>query len=468
MRIPSRPTFLMVSQIALLLGTVAAQAAVLSDTDVLSGLPGVPVHQEFLPGGVSVVTTRNSVSCVASRRVEIENSVYRGFDGRDIPFDSIIRSPATSLQAISSIPGEVTFRVQLKYSIAFGRPIALRIGDYVVDVQGSLENSTDSLMLTGETAARLDAALRDGVVPTLAAVSMDTGHYVVDAISAPDLAALDACTQGLGTETAAAPQVENNVRVTFRADPETTPLATLPQLQACRMKDAPGELYLATLDSVDGFFSQTDQIFVTFQPDGTLARAYVPGVFDGDFSRDRRSARLSRAADANVPTSANQVKGCLGSAEIRVCSYGPEDGQYRIGPCLGGDLLAMYPEDPGHDPKRSLRDDPVTGLTGTGGPGTAPRLPTTGTPRLPEGGPAAPPVLSNSPTGEKIIITNPAPVTPVQPWSPFTKPVISKSIDPVYDTGSTLVMSPVPLPASLLVLVGAVASLIGLRRRKSS
>ncbi|WP_372836577.1 hypothetical protein, partial [Puniceibacterium confluentis] len=242
MRIPSRPTFLMVSQIALLLGTVAAQAAVLSDTDVLSGLPGVPVHQEFLPGGVSVVTTRNSVSCVASRRVEIENSVYRDFDGRDIPFDSIIRSPATSLQAISSIPGEVTFRVQLKYSIAFGRPIALRIGDYVVDVQGSLENSTDSLMLTGETAARLDAALRDGVVPTLAAVSMDTGHYVVDAISAPDLAALDACTQGLGTETAAAPQVENNVRVTFRADPETTPLATLPQLQACRMKDAPGEL----------------------------------------------------------------------------------------------------------------------------------------------------------------------------------------------------------------------------------
>ncbi len=421
------------------------QAAVLTESSLPSRFAGFPLHQQFLPSGASVVTTRDGKSCVVSRRLEIETSLYRDRDGSDIPFDQILRSPAASIQAISTVPGKASFRLQLKYSVARGTPILLTLEDEELDLQSTLEKSTDSLFLEGALAARLQAAFLAGIMPGLSSVSIDTGHVVTDRLGAPELAALDACMADLPVDRTVAAEVDNTPRVNFRADPETTPLATLPQLRACRMMDEPGDLHLARIETVNGFFAQTDKVFVSFKADGTLARAYIPGVFDGDFSGGAPSARLSRAADANVPTMPNDVKGCLGSAAVRMCSYGPEEGRFRLGPCLDG-----FPDATGYVPELALLDDPVDGETRRPGMGTKGSV--RNNDRAPTGR-----VTERPTTGTSIGVT-----TPTVPRVPTVPPFIPKGNEPNFDTGTSLEITPVPLPASLVILLGA---LMTLRRR---
>ncbi|MBU2962936.1 hypothetical protein KO516_19305 [Citreicella sp. C3M06] len=337
---------------------VSAQAAVLSDATYGNRFSGTPVNQRFLPSGASIVSTPDSKSCVVSRRIEIESSTYLRNDRSAVPFDDIVRSPATSIQAIAAADGAVSFRIQLKYSVVPGTPVSMVIGDARYDLQDTLERSTDSLWIQGTRAAALEAAFRDGLTMGLSARSVDTDHMVSDTVLTPDLDALAGCVAELPDDTLPVEDISNDVRLVFHADPETTPLATLPQLQACRMNDVPGELHLAKLQQVGGFFSQTDQVFVSFDPDGQLARAYVPGIFDGDFSNNGHTARLSRAADANVPNAANDVKGCLGSAEIEICALSAEDGNHVLAPCSYMQMLSMS------DPEGSDLNDPVLSTSG--------------------------------------------------------------------------------------------------------
>ncbi len=490
MHVLKRTFFRLIMQVFLLLTSAVAQAAVVSDAAILPGNPGVPIHQRFLPSGASVVTTRDTRACVVSQRLEIEKSTYLDVQGAEVDFEQILRSPAASLQAISTVPGEITFRLQLKYSIGAGIPIMLSIGDGQEDVQASLEKSTDSLLLTGETATRLETAFRDGIVPVLSSHSVDNGHLVTDAVTAPDLEALEACTLDLAEDPLGTEEVDNAVRLIFHADPLTTPLATLPQLRACRMQDEPGELHLAGIEETNGFFSQTDQVFVAFAEDGSIARAYVPGVFDGNFTEGRNTVRLSIAADSNVPTAQNDVKGCLGMAEIPLCSFDLEEGQRRITPCLGEEALAMFPDATGYVPDFALPDLPVASGTGnrTGararqtrfgsrpGAGAFTRVSADPSPSGFNFFPGIPVIQtsSSSPRQSANITALIQPVikpvikvpTDIPKKPPVTKPGIPKGGDPdPGGTGEKPDLPIVPLPPALLMFFAALASLIALRRR---
>lgn len=359
----------------------SGEAAVFQDAPFQQNAAGIPVHQRFLDSGASVVTTLDSRSCVVSQKIDIAASTYLTDTGEAVPFDEVVRSPATSVQAIAGTDGGVSFRIQMKYSLVPDQPIILTLGDDQIDLSGALERSTDSLWIIGDDAVALDAAFRSGMMAQITATSVDTAHVVIDDVPSPDLAALEACVTDLVPLDVApvdlAPmdltslnlvptdqvqqQISNDIRLAFHADPETTPLATLPELRACRMNDVPGTLYLAKLDEVDGFFSQTREVFVSFQDDGSLARAYIPGIFDGDFGQDRDSARLSRSADSNVPAASNSVKGCLGSAQVSICSISSEDGNHVLAPCRYMQMLAF-------DTDGGLTDDILAddGVTNSG------------------------------------------------------------------------------------------------------
>ena len=327
--------------VGLLLGPVIGltdlAAAPLDET---LDLRGAPISQQFLPSGASIITTAGGRTCVVSQRIVIETSVYTDRDGILVPFDQIRRSIAASVQAVQPQGNDQTgFRIQLKFSPAPGTPIRLMMGGQVYDLQAALEPSTDSLWLAGPTATALQAAFAAGERPLLQSTSADTAHLVTDRLDTPDFAALTECQAMLADATSApaALPLSNEIRVSFQADPATTPLATLPELRTCGMTDPPGVLHLARLDSVTGFFAQTDKVFVAFAADGTLAQVYIPGILDGDFRDGGHRVRLSQAADSNLPAVQNTVKGCLGAATVPVCHYDLADGGHLLGTCIGTD-----------------------------------------------------------------------------------------------------------------------------------
>ena len=221
-------------------GIGAVAASPLDDT---ADLRGQAISQRFLPSGASIVVTMDSTACVVSRRIEIETSVYAGPDGTLIPFAGIRRSIAASVQAVAPQTegpqtegpqtGAPGFRIQLKYSPAPGTPILLTLDGQQTDLQSLLEPSTDSLWIDGPQAAALQAAFSAGERPLLRATSADTAHLVTDYLDAPDLAALAACQATLSAPPVGVYGVlypvplTNEIRVTFTADPATTPLATL-------------------------------------------------------------------------------------------------------------------------------------------------------------------------------------------------------------------------------------------------
>jgi hypothetical protein len=318
--------------IALALATAAPAARLTTEVDT-AGSAGAPISQRFLDSGASIVATPHATFCVVSRRLPIETSGYMEADGSLTPFSEIRRSPAASVQAVVPKDGPVGFRLQLKYSPDLGAPIFLSLDGRQVDIRGMLEPSTDSLWIDGPLAAELEAAFASGATPHLVAHSRDTGRTVTDRVEMPDLAALDSCRAALGTPEGKPLPPSGELRAAFRADPRTTPLATLDDLKTCGMTDAPGKLHLAKLDSVSGFFAQTDRVFVSFDDSGALAQAYVPGIFDADFRNGGHDVRVSRAADGNVPDAPNGVSGCLGNRSVALCSYDTGKGGHLIAAC---------------------------------------------------------------------------------------------------------------------------------------
>ena len=71
----------------------------------------------------------------------------------------------------------------------------------------------------------------------------------------------------------------------------------------------------------------------------------MPGIVDAGLDlTGMGEARVSMAADSNVPDAANDVKGCLGAASMEVCNYATDkDGGWSIRPCgmLPGALAAV-------------------------------------------------------------------------------------------------------------------------------
>lgn len=137
----------------------------------------------------------------------------------------------------------------------------------------------------------------------------DNGGVMAQVDSEPSEPALPIPVTGLRVELSARPDPES------RIDPSV--------LESCRMRDIPENVYLGRLRAVTGFFSQTQDVYVAFDDEGQLQRAYVPGIFDSDLTNGVNSARVSLAADSNLPDQPNTVRGCLGDAllEAPVCAF---------------------------------------------------------------------------------------------------------------------------------------------------
>jgi hypothetical protein len=331
------------------------------------GEAGVPMHQRFLESGASVVTTPEDRFCVASRRIEIETSDYRDPDGLSVPFDAILRSPASSVQAVagseagSEAPG---FRVQLKYYVAPEAPLMLTLGGRRIDARPMLEPSGDSLWIAGAAAADLARAFAADDPVTVEARSAETGRRVTDLLPAPDLAALADClaqlpealleapveaSAGLEPEAGSAAEWASRppedlpgaaIGIVFAAEPDPATRAGPADFAACGMQDPGQPLHLGRIRETTGFFAQTDKVFVAFDETGEPAQVYVPGIFDARFDGFEGSARVSRAANGNVPGAENRVAGCLGETGTGLCRYRDADGSHRLGPCLSDFLPA--------------------------------------------------------------------------------------------------------------------------------
>jgi hypothetical protein len=358
---------------------------------------GGPVSQTFLEDqgeNISLVRTQHGISCVASQVLSIADATYSAPDGTPFPFDDVTRSPASSIQAIARPDEQATFRIQLKYSPDPSRPVEMRIEGQTLDLMDALEPSGDSLLLTGETAQLLGDELRRGASPTLRATSDVTGREITDRIMAPDMAGLTSCLVTLkdlpavddrptaevsnydvadadipgsgmelrhaddrGTDTllgivpesvdaVAAEETEasqpivpdavTGLRLEFTARPDPELRVDPSALKHCRMRDIPDNVFLGRLTAVTGFFSQTQDVYVAFDERGDLQRAYIPGIFDSDLTTGSNRARISLAADSNLPDQPNTVRGCLGDAplEAPVCTIsksGSDD--YTVAEC---------------------------------------------------------------------------------------------------------------------------------------
>jgi len=419
-----------------------------------AGIRGEPVQQHFLDitsesggsesgGNVSIVTTREGRSCVASRRIGIETSDYRAPTGEAVPFDRILRSSASSIQAVAGPAGTSGgmsgdapgFRIQLKYNLAPGTPAMLATGGQEWDVAAALEPSGDSLWLTGAAAAALAAAFRDGTAATLSARSRDTGRQVSDLLPAPDLAALADCAAGLADAPLPAMPVTSEIRLSFDVEQGDEHIATPEDMRACGMSDQPETLYLGRLRDVGGFVSHTDRVFVAYSPEGEVSQVYISGIFDAGLTGPQSSARISHAADGNLPAAPNRVSGCMGTHTVDICHYPGENGTHHLGPCL---------------------DLPMVSSAGVPDADASPWGSA-----LPPGGFA--PGTGSIPPGNNNRLTNIPPVLP-----------------PVFGGGGgggggsngggedpEPPVAPIPLPLPGLLLGGAMLLLAGLRRRSA-
>ncbi len=384
---------------------------------------GAAIAQNFLDAhgdNVSLLATGKGYSCVASHTLPIASSVYVEANGNAVDFKDVIRSPASSIQAIARRGAAIEFRIQLKYSPDPAKPISLDIGDQTLDLMTSLEPSGDSLWLTGADAEALSVAFQQGDIPKLNATSSESGRRIIDQITAPDMAGLDACritldellvaqqltaadlvdptatvdntslagadqegepstTTGLagrGLEDAAVlvsveqapdqptlPEPVAGLRLEFVARPDPETRIAPSELEECRMSNIPENVYLGRLTAVTGFFSQTQDVYVAFDEQGQVQRAYIPGIFDSELRQEGGSARVSLAADTNLPDQANMLKGCLGDAlmEAPVCVSSEEGSdRYTIAEC---GVLGM--SESRDDLVSSLESLTLQGLTGS-------------------------------------------------------------------------------------------------------
>lgn len=430
----------------LILSTLLAGLAgpVLATTVSVPGTAVMPrgdaMVQRFLPsdvpeGALSVVTTAAGASCVASRRIDIAQSSYLDRDGTPVPFARIIRSVGSSVQAIAGRDDDVpVFRVQLKFSPDPSRPIWLDPGDGQgpLDVVALLEPSTDSLRLEGALAARLAAAFAGGLAVRLTSTSVDTGHVVGDLLPAPDLAALADCRKAELAGDPLPPGAEAaQVTLRFAAAPTPETLASPETLKTCAMTPTDLPVHEGRLTGTTGMFAQTDRVFVAFDSARQPVRVYVPGIFDAAVdATGQGQARVSRAADANLPDAENDVKGCLGAASMTVCAVpvpGDADG-WTMQPC---DMV----------PGAELLTSGLPGRPGT--PGTP------GTPGRPGGIPPAGFSLISSVPPDDGSVVPPAKITVVRKPPPDPPPP-----------------PPIPLPAAGWLMLAGLGALVAVRRRR--
>lgn len=384
---------------------------------------GAAIAQNFLDAhgdNVSLLATGKGYSCVASHTLPIALSVYVDANGEAVDFKDVIRSPASSIQAIARRDAAIEFRIQLKYSPDPTQPINLDIAGQTLDLTMSLEPSGDSLWLTGADAQALADALQQGDIPKLYGTSSESGRQIIDPITAPDMAGLDACritldellvaqhltAAGLADPTATAadtllasadqegepstttslagrssedaavlvsveqapdqptlPEPVAGLRLEFVARPAPETRIAPSELEKCRMSNIPENVYLGRLTAVTGFFSQTQDVYVAFDEQGLVQRAYIPGIFDSELRLEGGSARVSLAADTNLPDQTNMVKGCLGDAQMEapVCVSSEEGSdRYTIAEC---GVLGM--SETREDVVSSLESLMIQGLTGS-------------------------------------------------------------------------------------------------------
>jgi hypothetical protein len=435
------------TSLALALAAALWAGAVTAMTVQVPGAADAPrgpaVAQRFLPSGAALVTDEATTSCLVSRKIEISTSSYIDWDGRRVPFDQIVRSPATTIQAFAtSAEAPAGFRIQLKYSPGADTPIWLTMGGTRVDVSGAMEPSTDSLHLDGDLARRLEAAFAAGETVTLAAVSGDTRRTVTDTLPEPGLAALTDCRAVLaaGEEDGGLPLPF--VTLDFTARPSAQTRATPEDMQACAMTPTDLPVHLGQLNATTGVIAQTQKVFVAFDPSGRPMRIYVPGIFDAGLDlTGMGEARVSLAADSNVPEAENGIKGCLGAESMEICTYATDkDGGWAVRPCgmLPGAMAAV-----GRglfDPLALPGLGPVGGLGGGGGDPAG------------RGFSAVPAELAG--------VFDPAGFDPLSLPDPFAGTVIQTR-----DPRTPRPPSPVPLPAGGLLLLSAAAALALLRRR---
>lgn len=303
-------------------------------TTLNPGTVGEPIRQTFLGGLASHVRTRDDTACVASRGIDITAADYRDFEtGLAVPFAEIIRSHAASIQFVTRLSDHAeSFRIQLKYSPKPGEPITLTIGETVEDVTAFLEPSGDSLRFTApEMVSALRATLEAGDGFTVTAVSRDTRRRVTDRVDTMAFETYDACRREQAEHPTDPPS--NRVAFDFVASPDPALRATDAETAICRVEDPATQLYRGRLLWTTGFFSQTEDVFVTFNNNGDVEQLYVPGIVEGR----RRPAgslatRLSISASANNPMTVARVSGCLGLAPIALC----RNGDSGWSECIGG------------------------------------------------------------------------------------------------------------------------------------
>ena len=332
---------------ALAAGFTAVCAAASATSTQSAASRGEASAQRFLGPEVSVLRTPRGASCVASAPIDVRESSYLEPDGAPAPFSEVVRSPAASVQVVAPLDGGArSLRIQLKYSVAPGRPVALEGPDFAFDVADAVEPTTDSVRLTrpAHVAAVFDA-LSAGAPVRLTAQSRDTGRMVADRLPALDGEAFETCLANPSPARAVTPPADRAVSLAATAAPTARSLVAPAEAADCGMAETGGPIHRGRLLTTTGFFAQTRDVYVVFDGAGRATHAYVPGVFEAiGGGGGRYAGDVSIAADANAPDAPNRVTGCIGAAAAQFCAWPSAPGVVAFGPCegalLAGDLLS--------------------------------------------------------------------------------------------------------------------------------
>lgn len=377
--------------------------------------PGQPVHQEFLSDGISVLTTAEGRRCMAS--ATLGSGTLR---------------PAASFNALDSAEGPPVWRVQVKYPFAPDAPVTLRAGGAELVLppgDPAREASGDSLLLQGPGAEFAMAAVQAGSPPVVEGRHRDSGQPMADLLRLPDLAALEACRAGLA-DLPEPPVISNEVRIVFRGDPRDSAPATAIDLAEAGIAEPPGDLLAVEIETVTGLVLPTGRAYVAFDPDGSVARFHLAGTVAAELERFAGKARLSCAADTNLPPLAHRTAERFPGRTQPICHYILQRGRHLLADCFPA-FAGGLPEGVLPQPEPLL--NPVPGARGAGAPDLASRITAL------SGGGGSGPRGRDDDGGNSF--------DPEDPDDPVDPP------------------SPVPLPAAGLLMLGALAGLAGLRRR---
>jgi hypothetical protein len=332
----------------------AASAIVLAFGGIVMAAPlgnptpptiGEPILQWFTGSQSSVVETADGTVCVASQPIDIIRSSYVDPAGASVPFDSVVRSHAASVQFLATRADDrQSLRVQLKYSPLPGAPMAMQIGSRRIDLAPWVEASGDSIRITDQALVTIARAALEGDMPlTVSAVSRATGRRVTDRIEGLRFSGYDACRAGPALA-ARPPELAPSDRVSmeFVVFPGPATQATAEEHRICRVEEPGSTLYRGQLTSITGFVSQTRAVFVTYDEGGQIDQLYVPGIVEGRRRADGTLRTLvSIAANANDPMAEAETSGCIGPAPVALCHEASGSG-HRLVQCIGT-LLASDP-----------------------------------------------------------------------------------------------------------------------------